>query len=329
VYEKDGQTVKAIVQDRYGSPLEVLRLADVDKPVVEDDRALIRVRASSANAGDWRKAKASPVFARLIMGIRKPKTPFTGVDAAGVVEAVGKDVTHLKVGDEVFGFRTGSFGEYVSGKMFVAKPANLSFEQAATVPVAGGTALVALRDKGGLKPTERVLINGAGGGVGTFAVQIAKAMGAEVTAVTSSANVEMVRSIGADHVFDYTRDDFTRGGERYDLIVDIAGKPSIAAFRRVLNPGGKIVLVGAGKGSLPVFGRLVGSFLRTRLLKQPIINFIADLELEHLQTLRELCESGKVTPVIDRTYPLAQAPEAISYLETEKARGKVVITVAA
>ncbi len=320
--------MKAIVQDRYGTPADVLRLAEVEKPAVEDDRALIRVRASSVNAGDWRKTIASPVFARLITGVRKPKSPFTGVDAAGVAEAIGKDVTHLTVGDEVFGFRTGSFGEYVTSRMFVLKPHNLSFAQAATVPVAGGTALVALRDKGGLQPGQRVLINGAGGGVGTFAVQIAKAMGAEVTAVTSTANVEMLRSIGADHVFDYNREDFSAAGQSYDLIVDMAGRPSITAFRRVLTPDGKLVLVGAGKGSLPVFGRLIGSLVRKRLLKQPIINFIADLELEHLETLRELCESGKVTPVIDRTYALAQTAEAISYIQTEQAHGKVVITVA-
>ena len=316
--------MKAIVQDRYGPP-EHLRLADVDKPMLEDDRALVRVRAASVNAGDWRRVRGNPFLVRMSAGIRRPRDPLIGVDAAGVVEAVGKDVTDLHVGDEVMGFRSGAFAEYVCGRMFVPKPANLGFEQAAGVPVAGGTALVAVRDKGRLQSGQRILINGAGGGVGSFAVQIAKALGGEVTAVTSTANLDLVQSIGADHAIDYTREDFTRGGPRYDLIVDVGGTPSISALRRALTPDGTLIRVGAGKGAFGPVGGFASSYLRRRFLGQRIVSFIADLEKEHLLTLKELIETGKVRPIIDRTYPLSETPAAIAYMERERARGKVII----
>lgn len=320
--------MRAIIQHRYGQPAEVLELRDdATKPQVEDDRVLVRVRASSVNAGDWRRVKGSPAFVRLVDGFRKPRSPFVGADAAGVVEAVGASITHVKPGDEVYGLRTGAFAEYVSGRMFVAKPTNLSFEQAAAVPIAAGTALIALTEKGKLKPGQRVLVNGAGGGVGTFTVQIAKALGGEVTAVTSSANVELVRSLGADQVIDYTREDVTRSGQHYDLIADVGGTPSISALRRVLAPGGLLVRVGAGKGWGGPLGGLVEALFRARVLRQPVVSFIANLTREHLLTLREMIEAGKITPVIDRTYPLAEVAAALDYLETERASGKVVIRI--
>jgi NADPH:quinone reductase-like Zn-dependent oxidoreductase len=318
--------MKAIVQDRYGSP-DVLRLTDVDKPMVDDDDVLVRVRAASVNAGDWRRVRASPFVIRLVEGLRRPRTGAVGVDAAGHVEEVGKDVTHLQPGDEVFGVRKGAFAEYVSGRTFVPKPANLTFEHAAAVPVAGSTALQALRDKGRIQPGQRVLVNGAGGGVGTFVVQIAKAFGADVTGVSSTGKLDLVRSIGADHVIDYTREDFTKSGPRYDLIIDVGGTPSLSACRRALTPDGTLVLVGAGSGPGGPIARLLAGFLRSRLLKQRIVAFISRESKEDLLTLKELIEAGKVAPVIDRTYPLSETAEAIRYLESGHARGKVAITV--
>jgi NADPH:quinone reductase-like Zn-dependent oxidoreductase len=320
--------MKAIVQHRYGRPEDVLELRDdVEKPVPADDRVLVRVRASSVNAGDWRRVLADPFIVRLVDGLRKPKVAGLGGDAAGVVEAVGKDVTDLRVGDEVYGIRTGAYAEYLTSKMFVLKPANLTFEQAAAVPVAGITALQALRDKGGVTAGQKVLINGAGGGVGTFAVQIAKAFGAQVTAVTSTANLELVRSIGADHVIDYSRQDFTKGDERYDVVVDIGGTPSLSACRRALTPEGMLVVVGAGKGVAGALGRMAGWLIRGRILRQRVVGFIANVNTQDLVALRELIEAGKVTPVIDRTFSLSQVPEALRYVETERASGKVVITI--
>ena len=318
--------MKAIVQERYGSP-DLLRLTDVDTPALEDDRVLVRVRAASVNAGDWRRVRGSPFIVRMAEGLRRPRLGALGVDAAGQVEAIGKDVTHLQPGDEVFGVRTGAFAEYVSGRTFMPKPANLTFQQAAAVPVAGCTALQALRDKGGVQPGQRVLVNGAGGGVGTFVVQIARALGAEVSAVTSTAHLDLVRSIGADHVIDYSREDFTRTGQRHDLIIDVGGNRSISDCRRALTPDGTIVLVGAGKGYLGPVARLIGGLVRSRLLKQRIIAFIASVTREDLLTLKGLIEAGQVTPVIDRTYPLSETSEAVRYLETGQARGKVVITI--
>jgi len=318
--------MKAIVQHRYGPP-GVLRLQDIEKPPVGDDQVLLRVRGSSVNAVDWHLMRGLPYFIRLSGGLRRPKGGTPGVDAAGVVEAVGKDVTHVSPGDEVFGARNGAFAEYVSGRTFVPKPTNLTFEQAAAVPVAGCTALQALRDKGGLRPGRRVLVNGAGGGVGTFVVQIAKALGAEVTAVTSTGNLELVRSIGADHVIDYTRDDFTKAGQRYDLIIDVGGTPSLSACRRALAPDGTLVLVGAGQGFGGPLPRMLAGLVRSRILKQRVVAFIAQVNKEDLLFLKELIEAGKVTPIIGRTYPLSETAEAIRHLETGHARGKVVITV--
>ena len=320
--------MRAVVQTRYGAPAKVLELREVEKPTPSDAGVLVRVRASSVNSGDWRRVVADPFLVRLFSGLRGPKEPLLGADAAGIVEAVGRDVTHVAIGDEVFGLRTGAFAEYVAGQSFVAKPQNLTIEQAAAVPVAGCTAIQALRDHGNVKPGQKVLINGAGGGVGAFAVQVAKAFGAEVTAVTSTEKLEMVRSIGADHVIDYTREDFTRRGQRYDLIVDCGGRPSVAAFRRALEPTGTLVLVAAGKGAFGALGRFVGSKVRRRILTQPVVTFIASGPYrENLDTLRELIEAGKVRPVIDRTYPLSQIAEAISYAKTERVGGKVIITI--
>lgn len=320
--------MKAIVQPRYGSA-DVLRLQDVDKPELEDGRVLVRVRASSVNATDWRSLRGKPYAARPMMGgLRRPKSSAVGVDVAGVVEAVGKEVTHVAPGDEVYGMRNGAFAEFVSGRTFVLKPANLSFEQAAAVPVAAGTALIALRDKGAIQAGQRVLITGAGGGVGTFAVQLARVFGADVTAVTSTANLELVRSLGAGRVIDYAREDFTRRPERYDLIVDVAGQPSLRAIRRVLAPGGSLVLVGAGKGDwVGPLTRFVSGTVRSRVLKQRIVGFYANVTKEHLLFLKEVIEAGNVTPVIDRTFPLSEAAAALRYVEPGHARGKVVITI--
>jgi NADPH:quinone reductase-like Zn-dependent oxidoreductase len=249
---------------------------------------------------------------------------------AGVVEAVGKEVTDFQPGDEVFGSQSGAFAEYVMSakRQFAHKPPNITFEQAAAVPVAGTTALQALRDKGGVASGQKVLVIGAGGGVGTFAIQIAKSYGAEVTGVTSTGNLEMVTSIGADHVVDYTREDFTHSRQRYDLIVDVAGSPSLSHIRRGLTLDGTLVLVGAGRGNpMGPMARPLGSLLTKRFVKQRMVFFLAQTNKEDMLVLKELLEAGKVTPVIDRTYPLNQTPEAIRYLETGQARGKVVITV--
>ncbi len=322
-------TMQAIVTTRYGSP-DVLQLKEVARPVVEDDRVLVRVRAASVNPYDWHMLRGLPYIVRLGEGLRKPKRTGLGIDVAGQVEAVGKQVTQFQPGDEVFGGCGNAFAEYVRPReqFLVPKPANLSFEQAAAVPTAGWTALQGLRDHGQLQAGQRVLINGASGGVGTFAVQLAKAFGAEVTGVCSTRNVDLVRSIGADHVIDYTREDFTRQGQRYDLVLDAVGNRSLSAYRRALQPRGTLVLVGAPKG------RWVGPLaplLKARILapfvSQRMVWFLAQQTQADLRVLKELIEAGKVMPVIDRTYPLRETPEAIRYLEAGHARGKVVITV--
>ena len=320
--------MRAIVQRSYGSP-DTLRLEEVEKPALEDDRVLVRVHASSVNALDWRSLRGKPYAARMMMGgLRRPKKDSPGVDAAGIVEAVGKDVTHVKPGDAVFGVRNGAFAEYVCGKTFVAKPANLTFEQAAAVPVAAITALQGLRDKGGIKHGQKVLVHGAGGGVGTFAVQLGKAFGATVTATTNPRNVELLQSLGADRVIDYTREDFTKGSDRYDLILDVAGRPGLRRCVRALAPGGTLVLAGAGKGDwIGPLSRFVAGTVRARLLKQRIVGYVSAVTNDDLLLLKELIEAGKVMPVIDRTYPLDKAPEAIRYLEEGSVRGKVVVTV--
>lgn len=320
--------MRAIIQLGYGPP-EILQVQDdIEIPEVGDEQVLVRVHASSVNAGDWRAVRADPFIIRLKSGRRRPKSPLLGTDAAGQVEMIGKEVTHLKPGDEVYGMRNGAFAEFVSGKTFVPKPIGISFEQAAAVPVAGITALQALRDHGGLQPGQRVLVNGAGGGVGTFTVQIAKALGGEVTAVSRTANLDLLASIGADHVVDYTRDDVTRGERRYDLIVDVGGNLRFSACKRILNPGGTMVLVGAGLGSgLSVLAHVSSAMLRSRLLKQNLHFFIAKANKEDLLVLKDMIEAGQVTPVIDRVYPLAETATALRHLEEGRARGKVVITI--
>lgn len=324
-------TMKAIVYSCYGPP-EVLKLADVAKPVPEDDQVLVKVRAAAANPLDWHYMRGEPYLMRLSAGLGAPKDPYMGVDYAGIVEAVGKSVTRFKPGDEVFGVRTGAFGEYVvvgEQRNIVPKPANLTFEQAAAVPVAALTALQALRDKGQLQAGQKVLINGASGGVGTFAVQIAKSMGAEVTGVCSARNVEMVGSIGADHVIDYKTQDYTKGEERYDLIVDNIGNHALRAQLGVLKSGGRLVIVGGPSDDPwlgPIAVTLKGMFL-SPFVDEPIIFFISQVTPQDLTFLAQLMQAGKMTPVIDRTFKLRETPEAVAYLETGRARGKVIITM--
>ena len=324
-------TMKAIVRERYGSP-EVLELKDVARPVVDDDSVLVRVRAASINAYDWHMMRGSPSLVRMMAGLRKPKSSAMGVDLAGQVEAVGKNVTQFRPGDEVFGSRVGSLAEYVraTAKSFLApKPAGLTFEQAAAVPLAATTALQGLRDKGQLKPGQRVLINGASGGVGTFAVQIAKALGAHVTAVCSTSKADMARSLGADEVIDYTREDFTRRGQRYDLILDVAATGSLSSRMRALEPNGILVAVGSadGGGMASIAVGLLEAAVRSRFGSQKMPFFLAHNSMEDLLLLKELIEAGKVRPVIDRTYPLSETADAMRYLEEGHARGKVVVTV--
>jgi NADPH:quinone reductase-like Zn-dependent oxidoreductase len=319
--------MKAIVKDRYGSP-DVLQLAEIDEPAVTDEGVLVRVRATSINAHDWHMLRGKPYLARLSEGFRAPKERQLGLDVAGIVEEVGASVTHVKPGDAVFGSRYGAFAEYVSGKNMVPMPAGLTFERAAAVPTAGQTALQGLRDHGALQAGQRVLIYGAGGGVGSFAVQIAKALGAEVTAVTSTRNVETMRSIGADHVIDYTRDDFTRGMGRYELILDVGGTRRLSAMRRALTPTGRIVMVAPQPGQWigPVV-RILGAVITTRLGGKPARAFLAQPNRDDLFVLKELIEAGKVTPVIDRSFPFDQIPDAVRYVEAGHAQGKVVITL--
>jgi len=321
--------MKAIVQDRYGSS-RVLALRDLEMPVIGDDGVLVQVRASSVNAMDWHLIRGRPYLARLMTGVRAPKRAVPGSDVAGVVAAIGTGVTELRPGDEVFGARAGAFAEYVAGRErnFVVKPANLSFEQAAAIPIAAITALQALRDKGQVQAGQHVLILGAGGGVGTFAVQLAKAYGAEVTAATRTSNLDMVRSIGADEVIDYTRENATRSGRQYDLILDVGGYESIGDLSRTVAPGGTVVLVGAGNAnSLAIVLQLLAVALRSRLRGQRMQSLLASVTRADLLVLGELAAAGKIAPVIDRTYPLREAAEAVRYVETGQVRGKVVITV--
>ncbi|MEO6579496.1 MAG: NAD(P)-dependent alcohol dehydrogenase [Candidatus Limnocylindria bacterium] len=321
--------MKAIVYHEYGSP-DVLRLDNVPMPNFGDDGVLVRVGAASVNALDWHFLRGQPYIVRTSSGLRTPKRNIPGVDVAGVVEAIGSGVTSLRVGDEVWGERSRACAEYVAGpeRLFIAKPAKITLEEAAAIPAAGITALQALRDKGNLKPGQKVLINGASGGVGTFAVQIAKADGAEVTGVTSSPNVEMVRSLGADHVVDYTAEDFTRGSARYDLIIDNAGNRSLRSMRRVLASDGALVLVGASKGKwVAPIARIVAAGVMSQFGSQRLMGHLTDTRREDLEVMNELVASGKVKPAIDRCYPLAEVPEAIRYLETMRARAKVIIQV--
>ncbi len=320
--------MKAIVQDRYGSP-DVLELKEIEKPQVGDDEALVRVHAASVNPLDWHMMRGRPFVVRLAgYGLLRPKNQVPGSDVAGVVEAVGSHVTRLRPGDEVFGWCRGAYAEYAcaADEQFVLKPANLTFEQAAAAPIAATTALQGLRDKGQLQPGQKVLVIGASGGVGTFAVQIAKALGADVTGVCSTRNVEMVRSIGADRVIDYTREDFIRGEQRYDLIFQLAGTRSPSQCRGALTPRGTLVL-SSGEGRLSGIDRILKAMVSSPFVSQRLVTWVAALNNADLRTLSELIEAGKVTPVIDRTYALSETPAAIRYLEEGHTRGKVVITV--
>jgi NADPH:quinone reductase-like Zn-dependent oxidoreductase len=321
--------MKAIVHERYGRP-NVLELREVAKPIPEDDQVLVRVLASSANPVEW-YGVTGPYFARIGSGLRKPKDPTVGADLAGRVEAVGRDVKDFQPGDEVFGVSGASWAEYTCARAhrLAPKPANLSFEEAAAVPVAAMTALQGLRDKGHVQPGQKVLINGASGGVGTFAVQLAKAFGAEVTGVCSTGNVEQARSLGADRVVDYTKENFTKLGVRHDLMLDIAGSRSFLDARRVLTPDATVVLIGGrmtyrGLGPLP---HIAGTIIKSRGRSQTVKFFVADVTTEDLVFLGELLEAGKVKAVIDRRYELSEASEALAYLGQGHARGKVVITV--
>jgi len=318
--------MKAIVQDGYGSP-DALRLREIDKPVVGDDGVLVRIRAASVNAADWHLLARFPHVIGMLLRVSPGK--IRGFDLAGHVEAVGRNVTRFKPADEVFGTGFGTFAEYVttSEDRLAPKPRNLTFEKAAAIPVAGFTALQGLRDKARLQPGQRVLVYGAGGGVGTFTVQVAKALGAHVTAVTSTRNMDLVRSIGADEVIDYTKEDFTRRGQRYDVLYDIGANRSFTDCRRVLAKHGTIVIAGAPKGLWAILSRLLKAQLLSRFGGQRIVSFIAKGRPEDLVALKELAEAGKLSPVIDRRYPLSEVADAIRYVGTGSARGKVVISV--
>ncbi|MER5872589.1 NAD(P)-dependent alcohol dehydrogenase [Streptomyces sp. NPDC002044] len=324
--------MQAIVQDRYGPP-EVLELREVERPVPTAGQVLVRVRAAAVNARDWHHMRGDPYLARLVFGLGRPKVRVQGTDFAGRVVAVGRDVRGLAPGDEVFGEADGTFAEYVCAApgRLAPKPAGLSFEQAAALPLAGTTALAGLRDLGRAGPGRTVLVNGASGGVGTFAVQIAKALGAEVTAVCSARNAELVRSLGADRVVDYAREDFTRDGRRHDLVFDLVGNRSLTAYRRALTPSGTLVLSGGGVsegGSL--FGPM-GLLLRGQALSlvagRRLRVLTAAPDRAALEALTELVGAGRLTPVVDRAYPLAEVADAVRYVEVEHARAKVVITV--
>jgi NADPH:quinone reductase-like Zn-dependent oxidoreductase len=319
--------MKAMVQEKYGSA-GVLEARDVEKPRIGDDEVLVRVHAASVHVGDWILMTGSPFVMRFATGLRKPKNPVPGTDVAGTVEAVGESVHRLRPGDEVFGWCAGAFAEYTSASedQFISKPANLTFEQAAAVGVSATTALQLLRDNGKVRPGKKVLINGASGGVGTFAVQIAKAFGAEVTGVCSPRNVDLVRSIGADHVIDYTREDFTQSERRYDLILDNVGNHSMARTRRALTPGGTLISNGGGHADGKL-GRTIRTMLVSMFVRQQASPTVKTQNHDDLVVLKELVEAGKITPVIDGTYPLNETPKAIERVATGRARGTIVIDV--
>jgi NADPH:quinone reductase-like Zn-dependent oxidoreductase len=321
--------MKAIVQSRYGPP-DALELKDIDTPVVTDDAVLVQVQAAAVGKGDWLTVQGLPYVARMRYGLPRPKHPVPGFDVAGHIEAAGSKVTQLQPGDAVFGWCDGSFAEYaaVPERQLARKPANLTFEQAAAVPISGFAALQALRDTGGVKPGQTVVIIGASGGVGSFAVQLAKAFGAEVTGVCGTNSLEMVRSIGADHVVDYTQQDFTRTGQRYDLILEMAGNRALADLRRALTPKGTLVLVGGSGGRWFMgTGRTVRAVLVSPLVGQRLRSFFSKPRGADLVVLQELIEAGKLTPVIDRTFPLNETPEAIRHVGEHSTQGKTVITM--
>ena len=324
--------MKAAVHERYGSPDAVVEIRELDKPEPADDEVLVRVQASSVNIAEWYGVTGRPWIARPTTGLRGPKDIRLGVDYAGIVESVGKDVTDFRAGDDVFGGRSGAWAEYVcvrAERAIVTKPGTVTFEHAGAVGTAAITALQALRDKGGLMPGQRVLINGASGGVGTYAVQIAKALGAEVTAVCSTPNIEIARSLGADVVIDYRVEDVTQGSERYDLVVDIAGTRSFDELRRVLEPGATVVVVGGPRANrlLGPIGHVVGSRLRAIRGSQRATFFIAKFNKADMETLRDLMESGKLTSVIDSTYPLDEIAGALQHMGEGHPRGKIVVTI--
>jgi NADPH:quinone reductase-like Zn-dependent oxidoreductase len=326
----DQITMKAIVQDKYGSA-DVLKLRDIEKPGIGDDEVLVRVHAAGVHAGDWHLMAGLPYLIRMGFGLRAPKQSVRGTDVAGTVEAVGKGVARFQPGDAVFGTGTGAFAEYTSAgeDKLAPMPANLGFDAAATVPTSGSTALQGLRDVGDLQPGQRALIIGAAGGVGSFAVQIAKALGAHVTGVCSTTKVDLVRSIGADEVIDYTREDFAESGQRYDLILDTAGSRPLSQLRRALAPDGTLVIVGAEGGARWIGGidRQLRATVLSPFVGQKLGTFISKERNEDLHSLKALIESGQVTPVIDRTYPLDEVPDAIRYMHEGHARGKIVIGV--
>jgi NADPH:quinone reductase-like Zn-dependent oxidoreductase len=324
-------TMQAIVRDAYGSP-DDLELRDIDKPEVGNGEVLVRVHAAGVDQGVWHVVTGLPYPIRLAgYGLRAPKTAVPGADVAGVVEAVGNHVTRFQPGDEVFGIAKGSYAEYARARddKLAPKPANLTFEQAAVVAVSGLTALQGLRDQGKLRPGQKVLIIGASGGVGTYAVQLAKAFGAEVTGVCSTTKVDMVRSIGADHVIDYTRDDFAEGEQRYDVILDIGGNSPLSRLRRALTPKGTLVIAGGETEGRWLGGsdRQLRAVLLSPFVGQKLGTFVSRENHEDMIVLKELIEAGKVTPVIDRIYPLSEVPKAIRYMRKGHARGKVVIAV--
>lgn len=322
--------MKAIVYTNYGSS-NILQLKELEKPIPKDNEVLLKVHTASVNPLDWHFMRGTPYVLRIQAGMLKPKNNRLGVDVAGTVESVGKDVTEFKPGDEVFGGCVGAFAEYVCAteKAFVIKPNNVTFKQAAAVPIAAFTALQGLRDQGQIQPGQKVLINGAAGGVGTFAVQIAKSFGAIVTGVCSTRNVEMVRSIGADHVIDYTLEDFTRSEQQYDLIFDAVGNHSLTDCRRVLDSNGTLVLVGGpDKGRfLGPLSRSIRALVLSRFVREKMVMLFAVRKKADLHIIQELLSSGKITPVIDKCYTLNNVPEAIRYLEEGHAQGKVVINV--
>jgi NADPH:quinone reductase-like Zn-dependent oxidoreductase len=327
--ERPGNTMQALVQEGYGSA-DALHLRDIPRPEPLEGRVLVRMRAASVNALDWHTTHGGLLLELIAKIMRQQDEPVRGVDLAGTVEAVGPNVTRFKPGDEVFGGAPAAFAEYVRARedRLLLKPRDLPFEQAATLGVAGRTALQGLRDHAQVKPGQRVLIHGAGGGVGTFAVQIAKALGAHVTAVTGPRNVEMIRSLEADEVIDYTKEDFARRPERYDAVLDISATRPLSDLRGVLAPEGMFVQVGAAKsgGWIGIFARIISVAVRARLLRQRVKFYVAQNTLEDLVYLKDLIEAGKLRPVIDRTYPLSEAREAVRYVGTGQARAKVVIT---
>jgi NADPH:quinone reductase-like Zn-dependent oxidoreductase len=321
--------VKAIVYNRYGGP-DILKLAELEKPVPAEGEVLLKIRAASLNPYDWHFMRGEPYAVRLIAGLGKPKNPRLGSDVAGEVEAIGPNVTQFQPGDEVYGSCQGSFAEYVftAETKLVKKPPSISFEQAASVPIAAMTALQALRDKGRIQPGHKVLVNGASGGVGTFGVQIAKSFGAQVTGVTSTRNLELVRSIGADHAIDYTKENFTQSTQRFDLILDAVGNHTFSQCRRVLNPNGKLLGAGGTTDNWMIrpIARALAASAAGLFVSQKSVMILAKGSQQDLLTLNALMTSGKVTPVIDRRYKLSEIPEAIRYLEQGHARGKVIMT---